>query len=146
MARRNVPGGLSSRFAKLMQSNVMVEYGLEPHEQSALNLVYLLGWNAQNSLSPVNGADEKYSVHGGNDLIVSRMLEQLPVGHRPLRQQAHRRPQRTPTVRCGSTFGSASRPSDATADRVILALPFTHPARRRSLPVRLLGAQAARDR
>ncbi|WP_448809512.1 flavin monoamine oxidase family protein [Agromyces bauzanensis] len=120
----NVPGGLSSRFAKLMQSNVMAEYGLEPHEQSALNLIYLLGWNAQNSLAPINGADEKYAVRGGNDLLVSRMLEELP----------------TNTVRYGYKLIAVKRTSDGTvrlsfqvgnttvdqtADRAILALPFT---------------------
>ena len=76
----NVPGGLSSRFAKLMQSNAVAEYGLDPDQQSALNLVYLLGWNSQNSLDPLNGSDEKYTVHGGNDQIVSRMIDQLPAG------------------------------------------------------------------
>ena len=65
----NVPGGLSSRFAKLMQSNAVAEYGLDPPQQSALNFIYLLGWNAQNTLSPINGADEKYSVRGGNDQL-----------------------------------------------------------------------------
>jgi len=76
----NVPGGLSSRFAELMQSNAVAEYGLDPDQQSALNLVYLLGWNSQNSLDPLNGSDEKYTVHGGNDQIVSRMIDQLPAG------------------------------------------------------------------
>ncbi len=120
----NVPGGLSSRFAKLMQSNVMAEYGLEPHEQSALNLVYLLGWNAQNSLSPVNGADEKYSVHGGNDQLISRMLEQLPssavrYGHKLVAVKRNA----DGTVRL--SFQVGSKTVDQTADRVILALPFT---------------------
>jgi hypothetical protein len=32
-----------------MQSNAVAEYGLDPDQQSALNLVYLLGWNSQNS-------------------------------------------------------------------------------------------------
>src|SRR5689334_9121173 len=45
----NVPGGLSSRFAKLMQSNTVSEYGADPDQQSALNLIYLLAWNGQNS-------------------------------------------------------------------------------------------------
>ena len=66
----NIPGGLSSRFAKLMQSNT-AEYGMDPDRQSALNLIYLLGWNSQNSLNPINGGDEKYSVVGGNDQLRS---------------------------------------------------------------------------
>ena len=54
--------GRSSRFAKFLQSNAVAEYGLDPSQQSALAYVYLLGWNGQNSLAPINGADEKYSV------------------------------------------------------------------------------------
>ncbi|MFB9310378.1 monoamine oxidase [Agromyces hippuratus] len=120
----NVPGGLSSRFAKLMQSNVMSEYGLEPHEQSALSLIYLLGWNAQNSLSPVNGADEKYSVNGGNDLIVSRMLEELPANtvRYGYKLTAVKR-NADGTVRLSFQVGNTT--VDQTADRAILALPFT---------------------
>ena len=120
----NVPGGLSSRFARLMQSNAVAEYGLDPDQQSALNLVYLLGWNPQNSLDPLNGSDEKYTVHGGNDQLVTRMVDQLPAGavrygHRlvALRQSPGG------PVRC--SFQVRNKVVDVTADRVVLALPFT---------------------
>ncbi len=120
----NVPGGLGSRFAKLMRSNAIAEYGMDPDQQSALNLVYLLGWNPQNSLDPLNGADEKYAVEGGNDQIISRMLAELPAGTvkygtslTALRTNAN-----------GSvtgTFLNGRKLTDVTADRVILAIPFT---------------------
>ncbi|GAA1790613.1 NAD(P)/FAD-dependent oxidoreductase [Agromyces lapidis] len=121
---QKVPGGLSSRFAKLMRSNVMAEYGLESHEQSALNLVYLLGWNGQNSLSPVNGADEKYVVRGGNDQIVTRMIAELPAnavryGHELIAVKRNV----DGTVRLSFAVGNST--VDKTVDRVILALPFT---------------------
>ncbi|MFF2494971.1 flavin monoamine oxidase family protein [Agromyces sp. NPDC058064] len=121
---QKVPGGLSSRFAKLMRSNVMAEYGLESHEQSALNLVYLLGWNAQNSLAPVNGADEKYLVRGGNDQIVTRMIAELPAstvryGHELIAVKRNA----DGTVRLSFAVGNSI--VDKTVDRVILALPFT---------------------
>lgn len=120
----NVPGGLSSRFAKLMQSNVMSEYGLEPDQQSALNLVYLLGWNSQNSLDPVNGADEKYLVRGGNDLLVSAMEAQLApgslkYGHTLVALKRKSSGELQCTFRTGQSY------VDVTADKVILALPFT---------------------
>ncbi|MFF2270925.1 flavin monoamine oxidase family protein [Agromyces sp. NPDC058136] len=121
---QKVPGGLSSRFAKLMRSNVMAEYGLEPGEQSALNLVYLLGWNSQNGLSPINGADEKYLVRGGNDQIVTRMIAELPAntvryGHElvAVKQNANG------TVRLSFQVGNQT--VDKTVDRAILALPYT---------------------
>lgn len=119
-----VPGGLSSRFAKLMQSNVMAEYGLESHEQSALNLVYLLGWNAQNSLAPINGADEKYLVRGGNDQLVSRMIDELPAGAVRYGHELVAVKRNTDgTVRLSFRVGAST--VDRTVDRAILALPFT---------------------
>ena len=119
-----MPGGLSSRFAKLMQSNAVAEYGLDPSQQSALNFIYLLGWNGQNSLNPINGGDEKFSVHGGNDQLVTRMVAELPAGtvrtdHRltAVRALADGR------VRLAFATGGATL--EVTARRVVLALPFT---------------------
>ena len=120
----NVPGGLSSRFAKLMQSNAVAEYGLDPDQQSALNLVYLLGWNSQNSLDPLNGSDEKYTVHGGNDQIVSRMIDQLPAGTvRYGNKLVAVKRNANGSVRC--SFQAGNKVTDVTADRVVLALPFS---------------------
>jgi monoamine oxidase len=120
----NVPGGLSSRFAKLMQSNVIAEYGMDPDQQSALNLVYLLGWNSKSSLDPLNGADERFAVEGGNDQIVSRMVEELPAGTiRYGHVLTAVRANASGSVTC--TFRTGNRSVDVTADRVILALPFT---------------------
>jgi monoamine oxidase len=120
----NVPGGLGSRFAKLMQSNAVAEYGLDPAQQSALNFIYLLGWNGQNSLSPINGGDEKYSVRGGNDQLVSRMVAELPPG---AVQTGHRltavRALADGRVRLAFATGGADL--EVTARRVVLALPFT---------------------
>ena len=120
----NVPGGLTSRFAKLMQSNAVVEYGLDPDQQSALNLIYLLGWNAQNSLSPINGADEKYSISGGNDQLISAMIADMPAGTVQYGQQLVAvTANAAGSVTC--SFQSGHKVTDVTADRVILALPFT---------------------
>ena len=63
-----------------MRSNAMAEYGLDPRQQSALNLVYLLGWNAQNSLAPSTAATRSTRCIGGNDQIVTRMVAELPAG------------------------------------------------------------------
>lgn len=120
----NVPGGLSSRFAKLMQSNAVAEYGLDPDQQSALNLIYLLGWNSQNSLDPLNGSDEKYVVRGGNDQLVTRMLDQLPAGTvRYGNRLVAVKQNANGSVRC--SFKVGNKVSDVTADRVVLALPFS---------------------
>lgn len=120
----NVPGGLSSRFARLMQANVVAEYGLDPDRQSALNLVYLLGWNSRASLAPVNGSDERFAVEGGNDRLVSGMLAELPAGtvrygHELVALRA------SPGGSITCTFRTGNRYLDVSAERVILTLPFT---------------------
>jgi monoamine oxidase len=120
----NVPGGLSSRFAKLMQSNAVAEYGLDPDRQSALNLIYLLGWNSQNSLSPLNGSDERFSIVGGNDQLITAMLAEMPAGTVTLDHKlVALRSNANGSVTC--TFQSGSSYTDVTSDKVILALPFT---------------------
>jgi monoamine oxidase len=120
----NIPGGLASRFGRIMQSNAIAEYGLDPDQQSALNLVYLLGWNAQNSLDPINGADERFSVVGGNDQIITRLAQELPagtirLGHQLVALRANANGSATLTFRTGNKNVSVN------ADRAILALPFT---------------------
>ncbi len=121
---QNIPGGLAGRFGRIMRSNAIAEYGLDPGDQSALNLVYLLAWNSQSSLDPVNGADERFTVVGGADQIVSRMVDELPsgavrAGHAlvALRRNADG----TATL----SFQTGQRVTDVVADKVILALPFT---------------------
>ena len=121
---RNIAGGTSGRFGAIMRSNAIAEYGLDPGEQSALNLVYLLGWNPQNSLDPINGADERFTVVGGNDLIISRLVAELPpgtvrTGHRLVAMT------RTSGGAARLSFRVGNRTVDVTADKAILSLPFT---------------------
>ncbi|NJC71946.1 FAD-dependent oxidoreductase [Planosporangium thailandense] len=120
----NIPGGLSSRFAKLMQSNVVAEYGMDPDQQSALNLIYLLAWNGQNSLAPLPGDDEKYTIIGGNDQLLTAMVGQLPAGTVTLdRKLVAVKANANGSVTC--TFQAGNKYTDVTSDKVILALPFT---------------------
>jgi monoamine oxidase len=121
---QNLPGGLAGRFGRIMRSNAIAEYGLDPGDQSALNLVYLLGWNGQNSLDPINGADERFTVDGGTDQIVTRMVADLPSGtvrggHALV--ALRRNNDGTATL----TFETGRRLVDVVADKVVLALPFT---------------------
>ena len=72
--------GPHSRFARLLQTNVISEYGGNPEAQPALNLLYLLAWNPRNALSPLPGTDELYHVQGGNEQLAQRMAAELPSG------------------------------------------------------------------
>ena len=65
---------------KLLLADLVAEYGIT-EGNSALNLIYLLGWNTHNSGGlPLAGTDERLHVVGGNDLIMHGMAEQLPEG------------------------------------------------------------------
>lgn len=65
---------------KLLLADLVAEYGIT-EGNSALNLIYLLGWNTRNSGGlPLAGTDERLHVVGGNDLIPQRMADELPSG------------------------------------------------------------------
>jgi monoamine oxidase len=112
--------GAHSRFARLMQTNVISEYGGDPAAQPALNLLYLLAWNPRHSLSPLSGTDEKYRVRGGNEQLAQRMAADLSSGTvhtgRPLTAI-------TGEARGPYTCHFASGGS-TVADHLVLALPF----------------------
>lgn len=116
--------GSSSRFGRLMLANAVSEYGGDPNDQPALNLIYLTGFNPRSSLDPLPGYDEKLHVVGGNDRLISGMLARLPSGTveqgyelLALKRKAD-----------GSyqlTFQHGNTAVDVGADHVVLALPFT---------------------
>lgn len=116
--------GASSRFGKLMQANTVTENGGDPADQSALDLIELLGGNPRSSLLPLPGDDERYHVVGGNDQLVTRMLAQLPaetVRHGHVLVAARANADRSVTL----SFEVAGAIGETTADYVVLALPFS---------------------
>lgn len=54
---KHVAGGTGSRLGRLLLEDVISEYGGNPEQQSALNLIYLLAFNSQ--LNPLAGTDER---------------------------------------------------------------------------------------
>jgi monoamine oxidase len=63
---------------RLLLADLIAEYGIT-EGNSALNLIYLLGWNTRNSGGlPLAGTDERLHVVEGNDQIVKRMEKELP--------------------------------------------------------------------
>jgi monoamine oxidase len=126
-----VPGGVSSDFGALCISAVLDEYGGRPEEQSALNLVYLLGQDdsTPDSVQPrsdpaLGGANEKWHVHGGNDQLISGLMERLPAGVVHLDQELVAL-RSSGNGQYTATFQSGASRRDVVADHVVLALPFT---------------------
>ena len=128
---RNVPGGVQSDFGRLCVTVLLDEYGGPADEQSALNLIYLLGTYAStpSGIQPMHepqlsGTDEKWHIRGGTDQLISGLVRGLPggtvrLGERlvAIRGRGHGR------YTCTFSRGRAHR--DAHADHVVLALPFT---------------------
>jgi monoamine oxidase len=127
----NIRGGLTSDFGRLCVTLLLDEYGGPAHEQSALNLIYLLGLydSSASGLQPrrtpqLSGTDEKWHIRGGNDQLIFGLIRRLPagtvrLGERlvALRGRGHGR------YTCTFSRGQATR--DVHADHVVLALPFT---------------------
>ena len=113
--------GTGSNFGKLMLANSVSEYGGDPHDQSSLNLIGLLGLGRALELASY---DENYHVVGGNDQIISGMLDRLP--QRTVRQGYELV---ALAERSGGDYRLTFRVGDAhrdvIADRVVLALPFS---------------------
>lgn len=118
-----VPQGMNSRLGQLLAVAYNIEYGAEAEEQSALNLLYLLGYIGPGRLRLFGPSNEKYHVRGGNDQIVTqlgaRLAGQIRTGHRLTKL----------TLQAGGgfelTFATAGGPVTVAADRVVMAIPFS---------------------
>ena len=116
--------GSGSRFGKLMMADTVTENGGDPDDQSALDLIVLLTGNPRSSLYPLPGDDERYTIVGGNDQLVSGMIGDLPSGavrHDHVLVAIREHADRT----IGLVFDVAGKSVEKTADMVVLALPFS---------------------
>jgi monoamine oxidase len=117
----SVPGGMGSRLGQLLEVAYTIEYGADASQQSALNLLYLLGFSGQGQLRIFGPSNEKYAIRGGCDQLPARLAAQLQ-GHIQLGNQLVAvRQSGTVTL----TLKQGSRTRTVTADKVVLALPFS---------------------
>jgi monoamine oxidase len=118
-----VPGGLTSQLGQMLDVAYNIEYGAETTDQSSLNMLYLLGYVGPGQFRTFGKSNEKFHVRGGNDLVVTRMAQQLD-GQIEVASEL---------VAIAMTSGggytltlrSGSGTRTATADHVVLALPFS---------------------
>jgi monoamine oxidase len=121
---RRIPGGHRSPLGALLDVAYVIEYGADSTEQSALNLIFLLGFQPDtHSLSIFGESDEKFHIRGGNQQLPEAMARYLggdvvKIGQRLARIRE------TASGRYKVTFERASGTSDVVADFVVLALPF----------------------
>jgi len=121
--QESVPGGIDSRLGQLLEVAYNIEYGAEPSEQSALNLLYLLGYSGQGNLRIFGPSNEKYRVRGGNDQIPQRMGEAL-AGQITMNSALTAIARRSDGA-YSLTFGQSGGPVSVVADKVVLAIPFS---------------------
>lgn len=119
----SVPGGTASRLGQLLDVAYNIEYGAECHRQSALNLLYLIGYSGQGQLRLFGPSNEKYHVAGGNDQIVARLAAAL-TGQIELDSPLVALWQ-NPDGRTTLRFENGRQSSEVVADHVVLALPFS---------------------
>jgi len=119
----SVPGGVRSRFGQLLDVAYNIEFGAECDQQSALNLIYLLGYVGQGQLRLFGKSNEKFHVRGGNDQLVQAMAAAVR-GQITMGSQLAGIAQ-TSGGRFTLTFKQGTTTKTITADRVVLALPFS---------------------
>ena len=139
----SVPDGMRSRLGRLLDVAYTIEYGADSSEQSALNLLYLLGFAGPGQLRIFGKSNEKYHVRGGNDQIPARLAEalagQITTGAGARRRSAH------PGRRLHARLRRGQRDHDRRGGRARARGPVLHPPQvRRSDARRVLGAEDAR--
>jgi len=118
-----VPGGHASPMGQLLDVAYDIEFGAPTSDQSSLNLIYLLGYNASpGNFAVFGGSDERYHILTGNQSLPEAIRSTLP----------------SDTVQPGWRMTSIARSGGAytldfdtpvgrrtvTADHVILAFHF----------------------
>lgn len=73
----NVPGGGISPLGLLLDIGFTTEYGAPLREQSALNMIYVLGDYTEKWPRIYDAYPNRYRVRGGNDLIAARLTARL---------------------------------------------------------------------
>jgi monoamine oxidase len=121
-----VPGGHNSRMGNLLDVAYVAEYGDDSRKQSALNIVFLLGFGSTPRNFNIYGpSDEHYHITGGNDQLVNRIAAHLGVGDAVLTGWRMTSLRRRSDGRYALAFdlqGGGAR--SVVADIVVLALPF----------------------
>lgn len=113
----------SKWIRELLHVAYVTEYGLEADQQSALNLIMLIGTDTEAGFEAFGESDERYTVKGGNERVVEALASRLD-GFVSLRHRL------SAISAKGSGFtltfeGPNGKALDRDFDSVVLTLPFT---------------------
>ena len=113
--------GATGWVRRVVEVGYTTEFGLEPDEQSALNLLTMIGTG--DAFEIFGESDERFHVRGGNDLIVAALADRMADAiHRGTLLEAVRT-RADGRFECSLRRGATS--FTAAAPQVVLALPFT---------------------
>jgi monoamine oxidase len=119
-----VDGGHKSPMGSLLDVAYNIEYGAETKDQAALNLIYLLGYQASpGNFAIFGGSDERFHIAGGNQRLPEAIAASL--GGQSIQfgwSMQSIRANSNDTV--SMTFTTPGKTETVIADRVILTLPF----------------------
>jgi monoamine oxidase len=120
---QNIKGGTESEFGQLICNAYTIEYGADCAEQSALNLISLVGGINGSHFNVFGTSDERYRVKGGNGLVIEKLKEKLEgvilydhqlISIKALEQGGYL-----------LGFQSAGKRKEIYARKVVMAIPFT---------------------
>lgn len=113
--------GCSGWLRSLLEVAFVTEYGLDPAEQSCMNMLCLLATEPGERFEPFGESDERFKVKGGNERVcieLARRLEDSVLLEHRLVRIAGGKP-------FGLTFDTPTGGREQQFDVVVLALPFT---------------------
>jgi monoamine oxidase len=124
-----VSGGHRSPMGQLLDVAYNIEYGAESTDQSALNLVYLLGYNAKPGNFLIFGAsDERYHIVGGNTRLPYAIRDAIVDAQGPSAVQMGWRLSSVKANADGTValgFDTTGGKQTVTADHAILCMSFS---------------------
>jgi monoamine oxidase len=128
----NLPGGTSTRLYKLALESLKGEQG-DPSDTSALTMIYLWAYDTSkhanhsyqsNSYLSTAGGDERWHITGGNDQVITGMVDELPSGTVRLSTAVLAVKRNTDGTYALTISSNGGRATTVTVDHVVLAAPF----------------------
>jgi monoamine oxidase len=118
------PGGSSSKLAQLLDVAYNIEYGAECTQQSALNMLYLLGYQGPGNMRIFGKSNEKFHVRGGNDQVPTELAARIGSSALHYASELIAIAQNADGTQ-KLTFNQGGRTVTVTADHTVIAIPFS---------------------
>jgi len=115
--------GIDPTLRAVLELAYVCEYGLEVDQQSAMNLIWLIGLDDPSAFEIFGTSDERFHTHEGNDAFPTRVAAALAstieTSHKLVRLAT------LPDGRYRLTFDKGGAAVERTFDHVVLTLPWT---------------------